>query len=286
MVTSSRRGGRGRLLIAVLVLLALTLITLSTRGSGNATLRSARSDVRSVVTPVDSAVHDVLRPIGNFVNGALDYGNLEAENQRLRDELARQSALGIENQYLVGQNAQILALQHIPWAGSYQTVVAKVVSQPVSNFEETVTIDKGTASGIAVGQPVMSAAGLAGQVSAVGSSTAVVTLITDPSFTVGVSLPNNNVASAKGQGQGQAMAVTLDSTAQTPPVVKVGAPISTSGLYGEVFPQGIPVGRVASVTKPAGALEPTLTIKPFTDTADLGYVSVMLWSPQTTASGR
>ncbi len=280
MVTSSSRRGRSRFLVAVLVLLALTLITLSTRGNGNATLRSVRNDVHRVLTPVGSAVHDVLRPIGNFVNGAVDFGSLKAENQRLRDELARQQASGIENQYLLAQNAQILALQHITWAGAYKTVISKVVQQPTSNFETTITIDKGTTSGVALGQPVLAAGGLAGKVTSVLPGSAVVTLVTDPNFAVGVALPNNNVASVAGQGQGEAMRVTLITTGQTPPTVRKGAPLLSSGTLGEPFPQGIPVGRVASVSQPAGALEPSLTLQPLADTGGLGYVEVLLWSPQ------
>ncbi len=263
------------------MLLALTLITLSTRGSGSSSLRSLRTDVHRVLNPVESGVHDVLRPVGNFVTGAFDYGQLRAENDRLRAQLAKGAAEQAELQYLEQTSAQILALARIPWAGSFPTVTAPVTQQPSSNFETTITIGKGSSSGVAVGQPVISTAGLAGSVSAVYPDSATVTLITDPSFTVGVALPGDNIGTATGQGTGNALALQVIGSAKAPPVVRRGSVLVTSGLLlTDPFPPGLPVGRVVSVRTEPGETEPSVTLAPLASTADLGFVNVLLWSPQ------
>ena len=64
-----------------------------------------------------------------------------------------------------------------------ETTAAQVIANGVSNFEWTITIDKGSSVGISVGMPVVSSAGLVGHVR-VGTSSSVVQLIIDPDSSV------------------------------------------------------------------------------------------------------
>ncbi|MGH9094554.1 MAG: hypothetical protein ACRDXE_05280, partial [Acidimicrobiales bacterium] len=66
-----RRSNRARSVLLVLVLLAITLITLDARGGGNHTLDGARNAVRDAFAPVQRATHAALAPVGNFFTGAL-----------------------------------------------------------------------------------------------------------------------------------------------------------------------------------------------------------------------
>jgi cell shape-determining protein MreC len=65
----TRRPSRARYLLLILVLAAVTLVTLDQRG-GRGPLNSVRSHVQDVTKPVQSAVHDLLRPVGNFLTEA------------------------------------------------------------------------------------------------------------------------------------------------------------------------------------------------------------------------
>jgi len=80
-----RRPARTRYLLAVLILAALTLVTIDARSQGTSFLSSIRSRVSDGFAPLQRATHSVLRPIGDFLTGAADYGSLKSENQRLRE---------------------------------------------------------------------------------------------------------------------------------------------------------------------------------------------------------
>lgn len=276
----TRRPTRLRFLVAFLVLASLTLITLDASGHGKRALQGARNTFNSALAPVQSGIHAALRPVGDFLTGAADYGRLEAQNRKLRAELAqvrnREVAAGFAQQ----QADQVLALDHLPFAAGVPKVMAQVIDVGGSNFSSTITVDRGRDAGVVAGQPVVAAGGLAGSVTSVTAHDATITLLTDPSFVVGVRLPDRNTGSAQGRGGSSPLQVTvLPSSAPTPKIHK-GKVLLTSGLSMEGFPAGIPVGRVTAVSTPPGETEPVASLKPLVHPAGLGYVDILLWSPQ------
>jgi rod shape-determining protein MreC len=275
----SRGRSRPSYILAVLVLAAVTLVTLDVRGGGSSALHHVRNRVQAGLSSVQGAVHDGLRPIGNFITGAANYGSLRAENTVLRQDLAAARATEEKSAYDQAQADQVLRSSHISFADQYRTVVAGVTNQSSSNFDEAITVAKGSSSGIVVGQPVVTASGLAGQVSAVSGASATVTLLSNPQLIVGVGLPGGNVGSAQSLGPGQGLAVSVIATSKPRPALAKGAVLYTSAI-GRGFPAGIPVGTVASVTGGSGDAEPSVTVRPFVDTANLAYVTIVLWSSQ------
>lgn len=275
-----RRSNRTRYVLAVLVLAALTLVTIDARSNGTGVLSDIRSKVNDVFSPLQSATHDVLRPLGNFLSGAVDYGSLKAENQRLRDQVAALQKQSIQAAAEASAAQQEAALLHLPFVGSIPSVTTQVIDDSSSNFENTVTINKGTSSGVSPGQPVVAAGGLVGSVLSASGGSAVVVLLTDPTFAVGIRLPEENIGTAQGVGRAQAMKVTVDTTSNPAPVVKVGQTVVTSGLDLENFPPDIPVGKIASASTPAGDSEPVVTLNPLVNLGQLAYLQVLLWSPQ------
>jgi rod shape-determining protein MreC len=275
----SRGRSRPSYILAILVLAAVTLLTLDVRGHGSSALRHLRDRGQSVLSSVQSGVHDALRPIGNFLTGAADYGSLRAENTRLRQAVAAAQSAQEQAVYDQQQADRVLALSHISFAAQYRTVVANVINESSSNFVAEVTLGKGASSGLAVGQPVVTASGLAGQISAVSAGSSTVTLVGAPQLIFGVALPGGNVGSAQGEGPGQRLDISVIATSRPPPALQVGAVLYTSAA-GQDFPPGIPVGSVASVVRAAGDLEPAITARPFADTGDVGYLTVILWLPK------
>jgi rod shape-determining protein MreC len=275
-----RRSSRTRYVLAVLVLAALTLVTIDARSHSTGVLSGIRGSVSDAFTPLQNATHAALQPVGNFLSGALDYGSVRAENQRLRNEVASLQNQAIQTSGDETSAQEVLRESNLPFVGSIRTVAVKVIDQGSSNFENTVTIDKGTSRGLVVGQPVVANSGLVGTVIRTSSKSAVVDLITDPSFVVGVQLPAGNIGTAQGVGRNQPLKVTVISTAnpQGPPKVEVGDPILTSGLNLEKFPANIPVGKVTNSFLPAGSTEPVITLAPLVALNRLDYLEVMLWS--------
>jgi rod shape-determining protein MreC len=275
-----RRSSRTRNVIAVLVLAALTLVTIDARSQGVGVLGDARNKISDVFSPLQRATHAALRPFGNFITGAFDYGSLKHENEDLRRQLAQTQTDAAASEAERQEAEQILRNAGLTVPGDIPTLAAQITDLGPSNFDNTVTIDKGTANGVAVGQPVIAAGGLVGTVQSAEQHIATIDLLTDPSFNVGVTLIGGNVGSAEGTGRALPLRVTIDTPQNSHlPTEKVGDAIVTSGLAGERFPKGIPVGKVSKVTREPGAAEPEIEITPYIDPSQLSYLVVLLWSP-------
>jgi rod shape-determining protein MreC len=273
------RRPRGRFLLLVLVLLGVTLITLSDRNSSERIFNKVRSYARDVANPFQSGVHSALEPIGNFLYGAANYGTLQKENEVLRQELSSETATFVQAESELAQSQQVLSQEHLSYLGKIPSVAAQVIDIGSANFEQSMELNCGSSSGVTVGQPVVSAGGLIGSVTSVSTHLATVTLLDDPSFTVGVRVVSSGiVGAAAGEGEGNLLQV---ENVEVGAEVKRGDALVTSGLQGERFPSGIPVGTVASVFAPAGGLQLSMSAKPYADLANLQFVRVLLWSPQT-----
>ncbi len=273
------RRPRGRFLLLVLVLLGVTLITLSDRTSTQHIFNKMRSYAADVANPFQSGVHSALQPIGNFLYGAENYGSLQKEYKQLSQDLTSEQNLYVQAESELEQSQAVLAQEHLTYLAKIPSVAAQVIDIGSANFEQSIEINRGSTAGLVLGQPVIAAGGLIGSVTSVSSHLATVTLVDDPSFTVGVRVVTSGiVGAAAGEGAGNLLQVeNVDVGAQ----VKRGDALVTSGLEGEHFPAGIPVGKVASVYAPPGGLQLEMSAKPYADLVNMQFVRVLLWSPQT-----
>ena len=262
--------------LALLVFTALALITLDFRGS-TGVFGSARDTSLGVLGPVRSIADTVLSPFRNAWNGIANYDELEAENAELRAQLDT-----IENEsLLVAELARRLRefelLEDLRENQSVaDRVVASVIDEPLSNFERTIELSKGSNDGIEVGMPVEAGTGLVGHVVQVVRNRSRVELITDASFGVGVRLVRSgDTGVASGNGPGRPLTiqfVDLDT------VVVPGESVVTSGLDGSLFPSGILVGTVITARPDPVTGFQEVDIAPVVDTDRLSLVQVVLFT--------
>lgn len=273
----SRRSTRQRFVLVVATLLSVTIITLDQRGSASGVVARLRDTARDAMAPVQSAAARVIDPVVNVVDGALRYGDLEEENARLRDELARARARAGSAANYEREVKELTELLGLSFVGDTPSVAARVVNASPSNFELTVVLDKGTGDGVAAGMPVVGGGGLVGRVAAASRHRAAVLLLTDTDMRVGVRLSRSgDVGVARGRGRGALLTVDfIDASTQ----VSVGEMAVTSGLQQSVFPPGIPVGRVVRSFIAAGGAQRTVLLDPVVDFRRLTFVRVLQWSP-------
>jgi rod shape-determining protein MreC len=263
----------------LLVLVGVTLVTVSDRSGNSGIFARARSYAREIAHPFQSGVHSLLQPVGDFLYGALNYQVLQRQNQLLRQQVADDQAAAVQAAGEQARAAQVLAQENLVYLAAIPSVAAQVVDLGSANFEQTVELDRGSANGLSVGEPVVSAGGLIGSITSVSSHLATVTLLDDPSVTVGVRVLHSGVVGAAvGEGQGDPLQVEDINVGEH---VRRGDDLVTSGLQLEHFPAGIPVGRVASVSSPTGALQLAISVDPFANLVNVQFVRVLLWSPQT-----
>ena len=172
-----------RRVVVLLVLTSLLLITLDRR-SNNPVIDKARQAFAVVMRPFDIAAEAVSKPVANAWYGITNYDDLRAENEALHDQVEHQKGAEIEAQTAITKFYELLKLYRLTSVHSYKSVIAQVVGEAPSNFQNTVEITVGTRDGIAVGMPVTDGAGLIGKVTKVYPDRSVVMLITDPQFSV------------------------------------------------------------------------------------------------------
>jgi rod shape-determining protein MreC len=274
-VAKSRRSRRS-LTIVVLVVVSLSIISIDINGRTHSLTSGVKSVANSVYSPLRQGVVDILSPIGDFFAGALHYGSVQSENQKLAATIGQLRAQAAEQGFEDTQLRQLMALESLPFLQSLPTVTAMTQDQDTSNFTQTITIDKGRADGVDVGMPVVGAGGLVGQVIQAFHTTSVVRLITDGQSKVGVTFGQNLAALVDGQGPGSAM--TADLVPPRTPLTK-GEIMYTSGLQAAAFPPGIPVALVTSFHTGAGASQVSITVAPEADLNQLSYVDVVQWTP-------
>ena len=260
----------------LLVLTAITLLTLDYRGFGP--LETARSSVLSFFAPVGDAASSVFSPIGDTWNGAFASGDLQAENDELRrriDELEGQVTA------MEAAASELEALQkelEIDYTGATELVRAEVVSGALSNFDDSIQINKGSGARIAVGMSVVAGQGLIGSVVSVSENRATIRLVSDRDFTVGVSVAG---APGKGvvQGQGDETTVRASGFGITTDL-QPDQILVTSGALRSNFQPGIPVGTITSVTADDTTQQKTADVRLLANMNDLTYVSVLLYIPE------
>jgi len=246
-VVAPRRSGRTRFTLLVVVLTAVTLLTLDVRGVGP--IDSARRITLSALSPVADAVAWVLSPVGNAWNGITRFDEVERENAELHarlDELAGDDARETSARETL---QRFLEQADVTFAGDVPQVVGRVVSGPVSAFELSVTIDKGADDGIREGMPVVTGAGLVGRVQLVTDRRSVIQLIVDPRFSVGARhVPTQGLGLIEGRGSGRPLSFVVPGDVE----VGVGDLLETSGLDRSLYPPDVPIGRIIALDPEAG----------------------------------
>jgi rod shape-determining protein MreC len=157
-----------------------------------------------------------------------------------------------------------------------------VIAFPSGPFDQQVAIAAGSHSGIGISTPVVSADGLVGRVTNVTSSTAVVTLITDPDSAVAARDLTSGVSGLIRHGQGSTLILDRVPKEQ---VVRKGDVIVTQGTrdrrYPDLYPYGIPIGRVLSVGRSDIASYLTVQVSPFAALDSLDSVAALVATKRT-----
>ncbi len=274
------RSGRSRFVLLLLIVTALSLVTLDFRGFGP--LGTVQRSVRGLFEPMVGVGDLALSPFRNAWRGVTDYSTVERENAELRLQIEKLESDPLRQQNAQQQLDELKAQLQIVTAANTDVRIARVISGPVANFENNVRIDKGSSSGIRPAMVVVTAAGLVGRVAEVTDSQAVVELMDSRNFGVGVRpasavAPTNFVL--RGQGAGRPLHVQGELAAGS---VQVGDAVVTSGLDRSAFPPDIVVGAISRVPDPSGAAGGSnrvsaVEVTPVVDPSSLSFVTVLLW---------
>ncbi len=246
--------------------------------SSNPAIRDAQNGIGFAFRPIQSTLDSVASSIASIGTAINEIDRLRTDNEALRAEKARLEAensrlaeFGRENELLTG----MLQLR----AGfELKTTAAAVIARESSEFRRTVTLDKGSNEGIAVGDVVVANGGaLAGRVTAVGPESATVVLLTDGASTVIGQLPSAATGEVEGHLADTLPMTQIDASA----VIAVGDEVVTAGIelgsgVRSPYPKGLVIGQVVDLKRDANDVVQTAFLQPAADLDRLEYVLVIL----------
>lgn len=265
----SRGQGQSRFTLAVLVVISVTILAVDLLGIGPV----------DVVRDTASGVFSPVRAIGDGLFGSDD----SAEVERLRDRVAELEGAEAAAANAEAELRRLREAYGIELPEAIDAVAAEVLSEGISNFDQSIEIDKGASDGIEVDMPVVTGAGLVGIVDSVTFTSARIQLVSDSSVSVGVRHSiSGDVAVAHGQGAGQPLLIEDAFEAGTE--VTEEDLFVTAGRQGSNYPPNIAVGRAVQVRGAANPFEREVFIRPSADLGRLNQVTVLLYRPTPGAS--
>jgi rod shape-determining protein MreC len=213
-----------------------------------------------LLKPIQGLVGLALEPVAKAVqiSGRSD---LEKKNQELQDEVARLQTELAKREEAVIQNEALKAQLGFAQESDFKLAQAQVISQDPTNYQQVLTIDRGSGAGIKKGMVAATRGLLVGQVVATTPSTAKVRLITDFRSSVPV-LDQQTRANGLTRG-GRGFGLNLEMVPQTDTLRK-GDTLITSGFGGE-YPKGLVIGTVDSVQKLDTDVFQTAEVRPAVD---------------------
>lgn len=212
------------------------------------------SAVGSVITPLQKAAGS-LGAVGDFFDRLANAGAYKAENQQLREQVARLEQESINIEAYRNENQRLRALLDMKdMREGPEYTGANVISYDSGDWYETLVIDKGTSAGVKVNSVVVVPDGLVGSVFEVGLDYAKVKAVTDVESSVGaICGRTNDIGMVEGKSgltpEGRCALNYLDKNAR----IIEGDVIETSGTGG-IFPKGLTIGRVTSVSEAGDGL--------------------------------
>jgi rod shape-determining protein MreC len=228
--------------LGAVVFVAVVLLSLPTRATGRLKLALGTwflplFGLASASQQLPADLADSVLPRRELL---LQIDALRRENQQLKEQQIQTVAIARENDQLRG----LLAWQRqVPW----RLKLANVVMRDPANWWRTVQIDLGSRDGIQTNQPVLTAEGLVGRVSAVSYVSSQVVLVGDQNCRVSAMVENatHDMGVLTPGGPLDSSLVQLGYLASSANL-KPGQDVLTSGLGG-IFPRGIPIGKIVDV---------------------------------------
>jgi rod shape-determining protein MreC len=277
---------RRRALLVLLVIAALVLLSTQFSESEEGPLHSMQRAVASAFAPLEEGATRALKPARDLISWVDETFQARGENEDLRSELQELRTQLAAAHSAVGENEQLRKLLDLNRQGmlaGYEPVTARVIARSPTVWYSTVNIDKGSSAGVEVSDPVVTGDGLAGRITDVTRSTAVVTLITDDRSAVSARLLPDGPEGVAEPEVGDPSDLLLDFIDRSQ-LIERGQMLVTAGwsngAISSAFPPGIPIGKVSETAVGEQQAYQRVHVTPYADIRGLDFVQVATGGPK------
>jgi rod shape-determining protein MreC len=235
---------------------------------------------QAFASPLQSTSSKVTGATSGFFQQIWNFRRTARENEQLRERLTQVETELHTAQQSAAENERLKELLKLNEQSEIKNVPARVIARDPSVWFNTITINRGTSSGIAVNMPVVTAGGIVGRVITVSPWASQVMLITDEKAGAGAvvgQLGSGALGSVKGRAD---LGVALIEMRYVSGLEKVetGDYVMTTGQDG-IYPPGLNVGRVVDVKSGTATTAHQILIQPGAQLDRLEEVAVLLYHP-------
>jgi rod shape-determining protein MreC len=262
----------------MLVVLSLLLLTAYFGEAPSGRLHGVQRAFLTVVSPIQDGANKALKPVRDLFSSVGDTFHAKSQRNELRkqvDSLRRQL---VADQAEKRSYRELLTLYHVDQLGinEYHPMTATVVGKSPNIWYSTVTIDKGTSSGVRANDPVINGEGLVGKIGQVSSDAAQVDLITDSTMGVSARIGTSNatgIVQPKVGSPNELLLQYLPANTQA----NNGEYVVTSGTVASpddsLYPPGILIGQISSVNEESAYK--SVNVHPIANLHNLDLVQVL-----------
>jgi rod shape-determining protein MreC len=277
---------RRRAVLAALVVLSVILLTAYFGEPGGGVLHGISRGAQQVLKPIEKGASTAAKPFRDLFNFVGDAFGAKSENKKLKKELARARRQLALAQTAVRDNEQLRALTSLQERPGFPQgtapVTARVIARSPTDWYSTIQVEKGRGDGIREDQPVITGDGLVGKVSSVTSGTATITLITDGSMAVSAEVMPVGANGTLRPAVGDPNDLQLDFVRKGR-LIRKGQVVVTSGFRSgrleSLYPRGVPIGTVKSVSPNEIETYQRVHVQPYADFHRIDYLQILTARP-------
>jgi rod shape-determining protein MreC len=202
----------------------------------------------------------------------VDLIGIKKQNNELKSENQELLARNLRTQELETENNRLRALLAFKESTKMELVAAQVIGRDLMPDHRSITINKGTSSGLKPGQAVITTLGAVGYIFRPSAQSSHVMLMTDRYAVIdGLVQRTRSQGIVEGQGSTDAYFKYAENAAE----IKVGDIILTGGLD-NIFPKGLPLAAVTHLEAKPFAVSAKIELKPFIDPYTIEDVFVII----------
>jgi rod shape-determining protein MreC len=236
---------------------------------------------QAFASPLQNASSKATGATSGFFQQMWNFRSIAKENEQLKERLAQvETELHIARQS-TAENERLKALLLLNEKTDIKSVPARVIARDPSVWFNTITINRGSSSGVQLNMPVVTAGGIVGRVITVSPWASQVMLITDEKAGAGAVVGQLGQSGALGSVRGRAdLGVGLIEMRYVSGLekVEVNDYVMTTGQDG-IYPPGLNVGRVVDVKNGTATQAHQILIQPGAQLDHLEEVAVLLYHP-------
>ncbi len=236
---------------------------------------------QTFASPLQSASSKASGATSGFFQQIWNFRSTAQENEQLKERLTQAELELHTARQAVAENDRLKALLSLNEQSDIKSVPARVIARDPSVWFNTITINRGTSSGIAVNMPVVTSGGIVGRVITVTPWASQVMLITDEKAGAGAVVGQLGESGALGSVRGRAdLGVALIEMRYVSGLekVEVNDYVMTTGQDG-IYPPGLNVGRVIDVKNGTATQAHQILIQPGAQLDHLEEVAVLIYHP-------